>query len=138
MSSPIKGFSMTHYIKWLIPDHVIMATLDGPITADEVQQIADEMYNTIATASTATLVHTLVDVRDATMQDKVWSYAKLNFKRHPTNGWSIVIGDSRLAGLVVAIFSKILNLHIRYSETLETALKVLGEHHVVVAEYLEQ
>jgi hypothetical protein len=79
---------MTHYVKWLIPDHVIMATLDGPITADEVQQIADEMYNTIATASTATLVHTLVDVRDATMQDKVWSYAKLTFKRHPTNGWS--------------------------------------------------
>jgi hypothetical protein len=129
---------MTHYIKWLIPDHVIMATLDGPITADEVQQIADDMYNAIAAASTATLVHTLVDVREATMQDKVWNYAKLNFKRHPNNGWSIVIGDSRLGGLVIAIFSKILNLHIRYSETLETALKTLGEHHVVVAEYLAQ
>ena len=129
---------MTHDVKWLIPDHVIMATLIGPITADEVQLIADEMYEAIVAASTATLVHTLIDAREAAMQDKVWNYAKINFRRHPNHGWSIVVGDSRLGGLVIAIFSKILNQHIRYSETPEAALKILGEHHTVVADYLEK
>jgi hypothetical protein len=129
---------MAHQITWLIPEHVILATLEGPISADEVQLIADQMYEDIATMPTPSIVHTLIDVREASIQDKMWNYAKLTFRRHPTAGWSIVIGDSRIAGLVIAIFSKILNLHIRYSDTPEAALKTLSEHHAVVAEYLAQ
>jgi hypothetical protein len=127
---------MPHTISWRIPDHVIVATLTEGITADEVQQIADQMYDEIAAAASESPVHTLVDVRECGMQDKVWNYAKLNFRRHPNSGWSIVIGDSRLGGLVIAIFSKILNQHIRYSESLESSMKILSDHHVEIADRL--
>lgn len=127
---------MAHQLTWLVPDHVLLATLHGPIAADEVQIIADEIYNAIAALGEHLPIHTLIDVRESTIQDKVWNYAKLNFRRHDPAGWSIVIGDSRLAGLVIAIFSKILNLPIRYSDTTESALKSLSEHHLAIADYL--
>lgn len=129
---------MTHEVTWLVPDSVVMATLKGAITADEVQMIADKMYKEIDSVTTEALVHLLIDVRECTLSEKVWEYAKLNLRRHPHYGWAIVIGDSRLGGLVIAIFSKLVNSHIRYSETLESALKFLSERDLTVDEYLKR
>jgi hypothetical protein len=78
----------------------------------------------------------LVDAREAKIHDKIWNYAKLSLKRHKRCGHVIVIGDSRLSGLIIAIFSKLLSLHIHYSETPDTALKFLQERDEAVAEYL--
>ena len=129
---------MAHQIAWLIPNHVILTTLNGPIVAAEVQIVADKMYDIMAATPTPALIHTLIDVREATIHDKIWTYSRLNFRRHPNNGWSIVIGDSRLGGLVIAILSKALNQHIRYCESLNDALKILSERNTAVADYLAQ
>jgi len=125
---------MTHHISWPVPGHVLTVTLVDIIMAEEVQKIAKEMYTAIDTESTAS-AHLLVDAREAKIHDKLWNYAKLSLKRHKRCGHVIVIGDSRLSGLIIAIFSKVLNLHIHYSETPEIALKFLQERDESVAEY---
>ena len=70
------------------------------------------------------------------LQKQLWHYTKLDLKRHVNNGWTVIVGDSRLLGLVLAIFSKMLNVHLRYCETPEGALKLLAEHHTLVAEQI--
>lgn len=128
---------MTYQLSWLIPNHVLMVSLYGAIAANEVQLVADQMYDMIDALPMGTPVHLIVNIRECHLQEKIWNYARLNLRRHPNNGWSIIVGDSRLFGLVVAIISKILNLHIRYSETPESALKILAEYHAPVAEHLK-
>lgn len=128
---------MPHETTWLIPDRVIMAAVSEAVTADEVQIVADKLYEMMDAPTSNAAIHILVDVRAATMADKVWNYALLKLRRHKRIGWAIVIGDSRLGGLVIAIFSKLLNLHIHYSETPEAALTILRERDEVVAEFLK-
>lgn len=129
---------MAYEMTWVVPNTVLLATLHGPIPAEEVQIISDDMYREMESVTARSAIHLLIDVRGCTIQDKVWMYAKLDFKRHPKIGLSIVIGDSRIGGMVIAIFSKILNIQIRYSPTPEAALKVLQERDVTVAEYFDQ
>lgn len=126
---------MTHHISWPVPGHVLTVTLIDTIMADEVQGIARALYQIIETEETST-VHLLVDAREAKIHDKLWNYAKLSMKRHQRAGHVIVIGDSRLSGLIIAIFSKLLTIHIHYSETSDAALKFLQERDAAVAEYL--
>jgi hypothetical protein len=126
---------MTHQLSWPVPGHVLTVTLVDTIMADEVQEIASALYQIIETESPST-IHLLIDAREAKIQDKLWNYAKLNLKRHKRCGHVIVIGDSRLSGLIIAIFSKLLNSHIHYSETSDAALKFLQERDAAVAEYL--
>lgn len=128
---------MPHDITWIIPDYVIIATLKDAISADEVQTIADEIYEAVALVPQMSVVHILIDMRECTIQDKIWNYAKLNFRRNANNGWAIIIGDSRVGGLIIAIFSKALNLRIRYSDTPAAALQLLSEHFSIVADYLD-
>lgn len=126
---------MSHTMTWPVPSHVMSVTLVDLIMADEVQTIAKAMYAAIETESTS--VHLLIDAREAKIQDKIWNYAKLNLKRHKRCGHVIVIGDSRLSGLIIAIFSKLLNAHIHYSESIDTALKFLQERDEAVAAHLD-
>ena len=95
------------------------------------------MYEMIDAVPSQAMIHLCIDVREASMQDKVWMYASLKLRRHVRTGWSIVIGDSRLGGLLIAIFSKVINLHIQYSDTPEAAMKILVERDLVVADYLK-
>lgn len=128
---------MSFHISWPVPDHVVAVTLNGPILAGDVQIVADKLYEAVASAAQTQLVHMIVDARDATIQDKIWNYAKLSLKRHPNNGWTIVLGDSRLTGLVVAIFAKVLNSHIQYSESPETAMKLICERDAAVMDMMK-
>jgi hypothetical protein len=128
---------MSHHISWTVPDHVVAVTLNGPILAADVQIIADQLYEAVSSAAHTQIVHMIVDAREATIQDKIWNYAKLDLKRHPNNGWTIVLGDSRLTGLVVAIFAKVLNSHIHYSESPETAIKLICERDTAVLDMMK-
>jgi hypothetical protein len=128
---------MSYHISWTVPDHVVAVTLTGPILASEVQTIADQLFVTVSAAADTQLVHMIVDAREATIQDKLWNYAKLSLKRHPNNGWTIVLGDSRLTGLVIAIFAKVLNSHIQYSESPATALKLICDRDAVVMDMMK-
>lgn len=128
---------MSFHISWPVPHHVVAVTLTGPILAPEVQMVADQLYEAVDSAADTQVVHMIVDAREATIDDKLWNYAKLSLKRHPNNGWTVVVGDSRLTGLVIAIFAKVLNSHIHYSETPETALKLISDRDVAVMDVMK-
>jgi hypothetical protein len=129
---------MTNHIEWLIPDYVLSATVVGPISAVEVQQVANTLIDEINTAPTSHLVHLMVDVRECILAEKAWSYSKLQLHRHTNTGWVLVIGDSRMGGLVIAIFSKILQMQIHYSPSPEAALNFIAQRDPAVAEYRHQ
>jgi hypothetical protein len=125
---------MPYEISWPVPRHVLMMRQLGPILASDVNKIGQAMYEAIDTAGSEA-IHVLVDVREARMSDKVWNYTQSKPPRHARTGVVIIVGDSRLTGLVVAIFSKILNIQIHYNTTLDGALKFLQERDTAVAEY---
>jgi hypothetical protein len=125
---------MSYQITWSIPHRVVMLTQFGPVSAQEAELAAQQVYEAMDSEPTAP-IHFLVDARNASMSDKLWNYAQLKFKRHTRSGFIIVIGDSRLIGLFIALISKTLNLHIHYQSTPDAALQFLQERDAMVAEH---
>jgi hypothetical protein len=114
-----------------------MVTLVGGIMADEVQVLADDMWTAIQAVPESPMVHILIDAREAAIADKIWNYGKLRLRRHTRVYLVIVIGDSRLSGLIIAIFSKLINLPIHYRESVDDALRIISGRDGIVAEYLK-
>jgi hypothetical protein len=126
---------MAHQITWPIPDHVVMVELVGGIMADEVQVVTDKLYASIASAP-CERVHLIIDAHEATIADKIWNYSKLRLPHHAKLHLVIVMSDSRLSGLIIAIFSKLVNSRIHYRESVEDCLKTISGVDLAVAEYL--
>jgi hypothetical protein len=125
---------MPYEISWTVPGHVLTLKQFGPVPASDVEVMGQTMYDIIE-AEPHTPIHVLVDVRESSMSDKVWNYTQTKPPRHPRTGVVIIVGDSRLTGLVVAIFSKLLNIQIHYNTTLDSAMKFLQERDTAVAEH---
>lgn len=125
---------MPHEISWTVPGHVLTLKQFGPVPASEVDVVGQAMYDMIE-AEANTPIHVVVDVRESSMSDKVWDYTQSRPPRHARTGVVIIVGDSRLTGLLVAIFSKLLNIQIHYNTTMEGAMKFLQDRDTAVAEH---
>jgi hypothetical protein len=128
---------MTHQISWPVPDHVVMVKVSGGVNAQEAQSIADEVYTMIDSVA-APMINFLIHSSEASIDDKLWNYGKLKLQRHPKVNLVIVIGDSRIYGLIVAIITKMLSIHIQYSDSVDAALKIISGLDLAVAEYLDK
>lgn len=126
---------MPHQISWPVPDHVIMVEMSGGVNAQEAQAVADEIH-ALVEASSSPMINFLIHSEGAAIDDKIWNYGKLKLKRHPRVNLVIVIGDSRIYGLILAVITKIVNIHIQYSDSAEAALKIIGGFDPVVAAHI--
>jgi len=125
---------MNYQITWPVPHRVIMLTQVDSVSAADVEFAARKVYEAIDAEPSAP-IHFLVDARQGHMSDKLWNYTRIKIKRHVRSGFIIMIGDLRLTGLLIAIFSKMLNLQIHYQPTPEAALKFLQERDAMVADH---
>ncbi|MEO1441578.1 MAG: hypothetical protein AAFV33_14370, partial [Chloroflexota bacterium] len=99
---------MAHTINWIQKPHLIYVRLEGDIFAYEVETIAEALYEQIQEVEDAEgSVHLIIEVAGAIIADKLINYSRLKFKTNSNVDWAIVVGQLRLAGMVLAIFSNL-------------------------------
>ncbi len=126
---------MAYEIIWQIPECMIYTRLEGKILPAEVGRIALESYDLIA--SSPHLVHMVVDATNGSISGSIRDYASLTFKRASNTGWSIIIGNDRIGGLLLSLFARAVGVSFVYKSSLEEALEFLAERDLQVKAFVE-
>lgn len=123
---------MAHRINWHTKDHLVQITLEGAISAAEVQTIADEAYALYMDTPGDWRIHMIIDMRHASMADKVFAYARLSLQASERSGWTIMVGDAKLVGLICSIYTKVTGATFHFASSIVDGVNFLAERDVAI------
>lgn len=120
---------MAVHITWLLPDQVILNTLEGIVTPGEMQERVLELSSLLDQAQSEK-IHVIMDV---SRLDKMVNMAAIMQimprKPHPKFGWTLIVGESGspLKMFWGNLFMRLLPIKMRRFDRLEHAIHFLHE-----------
>lgn len=116
--------------RWLLPDQVILNTLEGMVVPHEMQERVPELTN-ILDQSQSKKVHIIMDVsRLDRMVNMSAIIQVMPRKPHPKFGWILIVGEagSPLKAFWGNLFMRLLPIKVRRFDRLENAITFLKEN----------
>ncbi len=127
---------MAYEIYWQVPEKVVCATLSGSVTPEDARQVGNAIYDAIEHIDS--LVHIIMDLRQASIAANPLKYGSNDYQYAPNTGVVIVIGNSKVFGLLVSIFTRSLSRPLVYRDSIDAALAYISERDIRVQRTLEQ
>jgi hypothetical protein len=119
---------MGYQVQWYLEQRVVLVTLSGHLSMDEILQMHATTGHMVETGSAP--VHILVDV--TTLQSHPTNIREIaqasGYLSHANMGWAILINPSRITQFVVTLVGGVTKVKNKSVHSIEEALKVL--HHV--------
>src|ERR1044071_673666 len=113
---------MAYRTSWLEDKRIIYTELIGTLTSQEAQEMSDTHAKFLSEGTAP--VHLIVDV---TSLDGVPNNLRQNasmggYLRHPSLGWTVLIGGSVLVNFMVSVIGQVFKFHYSKRENLEDAM----------------
>jgi hypothetical protein len=118
---------MPQRMEWLIQDRIMLASVEGEVTADDFRATNTIGFELSETVAHDLPVHTIMDGRAMTKVPNMAEMLTIKFK-HPRNtGWVVLIlSTNRLFKFMGSTFSQMIGIHFRIVETWQDAVDILA------------
>ena len=116
-------------VDWYLQDHIIYMKNDGVLDYPRLHHMIQRIIE-LLNQSSAPVVYTLIDSQEVSAMPYKPSETKqfTTYPVHPKVGTTIYIGKyNRIRRLAIIMFYKLVNCPVKFAETLEHALLILGE-----------
>jgi hypothetical protein len=114
-------------VTWLVEGHLLLLNSWGHVNVNELAAM-DTRINEMLTNSTVPLVHGIHDHSKALQIPSAKDLMKVKAGHNPRVGWLIIIGlDNKLMKFFVSVAGQVLNIRLRFMNTLDEALSFLQE-----------
>ncbi len=118
---------MAHHISWHTEHHLLHIKLEGAITAAEVQTVADEARAIYQDVPGDWRIHMMIDMQKASMAEKAFAYARVSMQASERSGWTIMVGDAKLVGLICSIYTKLTGATFHFAASPAEGIQFLAE-----------
>ena len=114
-------------VTWLVEGHLLLLNSWGKVNVDELAAM-DVRIHDMLTNATVPLVHGIHDHCKAQQIPSAKDLMKVKSGNHPRVGWLIIIGlDNKLMKFFVSVAGQVLNIRLRFMNSLDEALAFLQE-----------
>ena len=114
-------------VTWLVEGHLLLLNSWGNVNVDELTAM-DSRIHDMLTSSQVPLVHGIHDHSGASQIPSAKDLMKVKSGHHPRVGWLIIIGlDNKLMKFFVSVAGQVLNIRLRFMNSLEEALAFLQD-----------
>lgn len=113
--------------EWYIPNRVVLVTMCGDITRDDILDGDEILLRDFLAASPADYVHLIFDHSEVKSVPDVTVHKQLQFAEHPRLGWSLSFGDSPVTRFFVSAMTQITGIKFRICRTAEQCIEFLAD-----------
>lgn len=112
-------------LEWYIPERVVLVTMRGNITRNEILDGDERLVRDFIAASPADHVHVIFDHSDVDSIPEATVHKDLQFADHPKLGWSVSFGDSPVTRFFVSTMTQLTGIKFRICHTSEQCVDFL-------------
>ncbi|MEP6988282.1 MAG: hypothetical protein ABI970_21940 [Chloroflexota bacterium] len=114
-------------VTWLVEGHLLLLNSWGKVNVDELAEM-DTRIGTMLENAQVPLVHGIHDHSRAQQIPSAKDLMKVKAGQNPRVGWLIIIGlDNKLMKFFVSVAGQVLNIRLRFMNSLEEALVFLQD-----------
>ena len=118
---------MSAGVTWLIEDKLLLLNSWGKLNVDEMN-VLDLRITDMLDNSPEPLVHGIHDHTRAESIPSAKDLMQIKAGKHPRVGWLIIVGlDNKLMKFFVSATGQVLNIRLRFMDTVEEALAFLQD-----------